>query len=51
MTRFNPFTAILHLMLLLVVVVITILEDILTYLAKFIKKIKRNYRYIIYGDY
>jgi|GEM_PF-4146934 len=51
MTRFNPFITILHFMLLLIVIVITLLEDILNYLAKFIKKIKRNYRYILYGEY
>ncbi|MBS1635408.1 MAG: hypothetical protein JST26_05750 [Bacteroidetes bacterium] len=51
MKRFNPFTAFVHLIIILLVIVFTILEESFSYLGKFIKKIRRNYRFVIYGRY
>lgn len=51
MKRFNPFTALLYLMLILAVILVTLLEELFTYLARLVKKIRRNYQYVIYGKY
>lgn len=51
MTRFNPFTAMLCLMILAAVVLMTILQELCSYLLRLVKKIRKNYRYILYGDH
>lgn len=47
MTRFNPFTTLLFLMILILVIAVTLLEDLLAYLFRLVKRIRKNYQYVM----
>lgn len=50
MTRFNPFVALLYLMILIFAIVVTLLEDLLAYLGRLIKRIRKNFRYVMHNS-